>query len=610
MKLFSSTRIALALAFFAAGLQAQNVSTVVSVPPGTAPQLISTQNAQNAVGIPASSQSMSKESALFNIPAGSTTPVIDGVLSPGEWIDAGEMIPTTVVTPGCKAWFKIDACYLWVSAIVQTPSIYTGNSSMMNIWFDLNQNGQWDMAGNLDGVLSLPAPGSQYPSNVSAFGYASLAGWTTAATGQLRCHFPWYTVGLIPPPEQVTVQTTQFSATEMHLEARIDYINSPLKLTGGVPVNMRVQWYGGYYSPTLGGTIQIQAQWPTISGNAYFNGPVPSELADVSPALVIAPPDVFDVVDISVLDNPQFSSKAYYIGGNLNVEVDYLSTAPPTTTNYTINIYGPHPSTALYASYSALLTATQTSGTATINVPVNMPSGFYRVEVIVDDPWVCGIRKIEDLSNILVMLPGQTPCTVWPGDVNQDGVVNYTDRADLNKYIHDANLSLTWLFGPGRLAPSFPTPLSEYEWTGQAAGPWLTPEGCYMDADGNGNVNNFDYVAIKLNWMRSIGPVSPKDGKSGIPNSFAMNQNYPNPFNPSTSLLVELPERADVRIEVRDLLGRKVADLANGDMDAGKHTVLFHANNLTSGTYLATAVMTGVESGITYTNTVSMTLTK
>ncbi|MFZ1731044.1 MAG: T9SS type A sorting domain-containing protein [Bacteroidota bacterium] len=590
------------------GANAQNGSTVVSspgfVPPGV-------QQVEREAGIEHSlpPTSMAKETALLNIPEGVSIPTIDGIFDPGEWSDALEITPTTVVTAGCKAWFKMDACNLYIAAIVKTPGTYTGNSTMINIWFDLDQDGQWDTAGLLDGNLALPAPGMNYPNDVASFGYASLPGWTTSSTGRLRFHYPWSTMGVVPPQSQIFVKRTVFNSTEMHIEAVIDYQNSPLHLTGNDPINARIQWYAGYY--TGGGTVQIQAQWPTINTSAYFSGPTPGELnADVLPPLVIAPPDVFDVVDINVQDNPQFSSKAYYTGGNLTLEVGYVSTAPPTTSACKINIYGPHPSSALFTTINTNVLATQASGTALLSVPVNMPAGFYRVEVIVDDPWVCGIKKIEDISNILVMLPGQIPCTVWPGDVNQDGVANYADRSDLNTYIFDANLSPAWLMGPGRLAPSFPTPLSEYEWTGQAAGPWSTPEGCYMDADGNGVVNNFDYVAIKINWLRSTGSINPKDGKSGTPTNFAMNQNYPNPFNPSTSLLVELPERAQVRIEVRDMLGRKVADLANGDMDAGSHSFEFHANNLASGTYLATAVMTGIESGITFTRSVSMTLSK
>jgi hypothetical protein len=588
----------------------QGVPTIVNSPgfvPGQA------QQAEAGAGVEHSTPpgSMAKTSALLNIPEGITIPVIDGILTPGEWADAAEITPATVVTAGCKAWFKMDACNLYIAALVKTPSAYSGgNSGMINIWFDLDQDGQWDTAGDLDGNLSLPAPGSQYPPDVAAFGYASLPGWAPSGN-RLRFHYPWNSMGVVPPIAQVEVKRTTPSTAEQWVEAKLDYRTSPLKLTGGDPVNMRIQWYAGYYSPLTGGTVQIQAQWPTVNTSAYFTGPTPAELnADVLPPVVIAAPDIFDVVAIRVQDNPLFSAKAFYIGGNLTVEVDYLSTAPPTTSNCRINIYGPHPSTALFNTILTSVPATQASGTALINVPVNMPAGFYRIEIIVDDPWTCGIKKISDINNVLIMLPGQTPCTVWPGDVNQDGVVNYGDRASLNQYIYQANLRQEWLHGPGRLAPSYPDPLAEFEWTGQAAAPWLTPEGCYMDADGNAVVNNFDYIAIKLNWMKSTGEVNPKIGPSATPLAFGMQQNYPNPFNPSTALRMEIPERAMVRLVVRDMLGRTIAELVNGEVDAGSHTVSFQANGLASGNYLATAVMTGLVSGISYTQTISMTLAK
>jgi hypothetical protein len=131
-----------------------------------------------------------------------------------------------------------------------------------------------------------------------------------------------------------------------------------------------------------------------------------------------------------------------------------------------------------------------------------------------------------------------------------------------------------------------------------------------MDADGNGAVNNFDYIAIKMNWLKATGEINPKNGLSGIPMHFGLMQNYPNPFNPATTLQLALPERSRVVLLVSDMLGRTVAKLVDGDIDAGNHAVQFDANGFSSGTYLATAVMTGLQSGVSYTQTVSMSLTK
>ncbi len=71
-----------------------------------------------------------------------------------------------------------------------------------------------------------------------------------------------------------------------------------------------------------------------------------------------------------------------------------------------------------------------------------------------------------------------------------------------------------------------------------------------------------------------------------VPGSIALHQNYPNPFNPVTNIRWELNAEQHVLITVYDLLGRKVAELANGVYPAGAHTVTFDSGNLASGIYL------------------------
>ena len=72
-----------------------------------------------------------------------------------------------------------------------------------------------------------------------------------------------------------------------------------------------------------------------------------------------------------------------------------------------------------------------------------------------------------------------------------------------------------------------------------------------------------------------------------VPKAFALRGNYPNPFNPSTRILLDLPESADVTIDVIDLLGRRVLTLKAGTVQAGKNmTVMLDTGRLASGTYL------------------------
>ncbi|MFT5144504.1 MAG: hypothetical protein ACI84D_003140 [Thalassolituus oleivorans] len=71
-----------------------------------------------------------------------------------------------------------------------------------------------------------------------------------------------------------------------------------------------------------------------------------------------------------------------------------------------------------------------------------------------------------------------------------------------------------------------------------------------------------------------------------IPSGYTLEQNYPNPFNPQTTIGFELPQTGHVRLAVFDTLGREVALLVDGTVQAGSHEVQFSARDLPTGTYL------------------------
>ncbi len=71
-----------------------------------------------------------------------------------------------------------------------------------------------------------------------------------------------------------------------------------------------------------------------------------------------------------------------------------------------------------------------------------------------------------------------------------------------------------------------------------------------------------------------------------LPTAFALHDNYPNPFNPETTIGFDVQAPAWVVLDVYDVLGRRIATLADRPFSAGRHQVPFDAAGLPSGLYL------------------------
>ncbi|MFN2373788.1 MAG: T9SS type A sorting domain-containing protein [Cyclonatronaceae bacterium] len=82
---------------------------------------------------------------------------------------------------------------------------------------------------------------------------------------------------------------------------------------------------------------------------------------------------------------------------------------------------------------------------------------------------------------------------------------------------------------------------------------------------------------------------------SELPTQVALGQNYPNPFNPTTQIAFDLPESSEIRLDVYNVMGQRVATLIDGNMQAGSHQVTFNAAHLANGVYLY-RLQTGTQS--------------
>lgn len=76
------------------------------------------------------------------------------------------------------------------------------------------------------------------------------------------------------------------------------------------------------------------------------------------------------------------------------------------------------------------------------------------------------------------------------------------------------------------------------------------------------------------------------DDPSGLlPTQFVLAQNYPNPFNPTTTIMLDIPRRTHVTVNVFNILGQNVATLLDREMTAGRYSVRFDGEGLASGIY-------------------------
>jgi hypothetical protein len=120
-----------------------------------------------------------------------------------------------------------------------------------------------------------------------------------------------------------------------------------------------------------------------------------------------------------------------------------------------------------------------------------------------------------------------------------------------------------------------------------------------MLGDYNATLSDVNYTATCLNELYSdcdpfadVVPISSFEVAEddvqdpNLPTEYDLFQNSPNPFNPVTSIKFSLPEASYVRLSVYNILGQAVADLVDGNLEAGNHTVSWDGHNAASGIYL------------------------
>ncbi|MFL3051317.1 MAG: FlgD immunoglobulin-like domain containing protein [Candidatus Neomarinimicrobiota bacterium] len=91
------------------------------------------------------------------------------------------------------------------------------------------------------------------------------------------------------------------------------------------------------------------------------------------------------------------------------------------------------------------------------------------------------------------------------------------------------------------------------------------------------NLLFYYYLYNKEMELISSGSSTPLN--ENFPENYALKPNFPNPFNPSTTIPYELPEVSSIKIDIYDLVGKRIRTLVNNNMEAGFHTCVWDGKN-------------------------------
>jgi len=118
-------------------------------------------------------------------------------------------------------------------------------------------------------------------------------------------------------------------------------------------------------------------------------------------------------------------------------------------------------------------------------------------------------------------------------------------------------------------------PTMELTFTAEYDGQYVPLDSVFIEnltQGGDTTLYSSDTVLL-LDYVTSIG-----SNEAFGRNTFSVSQNYPNPFNGKTEFTLYLPEKENIKITIRDILGRELAYYEN-TLKRGNHAFSFYSGN-------------------------------
>ncbi|MGB9773860.1 MAG: carbohydrate-binding module family 20 domain-containing protein [Bacteroidota bacterium] len=270
----------------------------------------------------------------------------------------------------------------------------------------------------------------------------------------------------------------------------------------------------------------------------------------------------------------------YRPGRNVVATVIATSVLPYYDAILEVSLVDPYGNALATVSRQVGLTWDTLTYSPALTLPLSARAGGYTARVIA--------RKLDGTSIGSATAPFEVEPVyiVWPGDANDDGVVDRRDFYVVYRFLRMRT------YGP-------PRENATTNWLGQVATPWQNSAATFADCNGDGVVDIRDMYVVRLNFgkrhalemsMSRFTRTDEAEIPMDIPSEYALDGNYPNPFNPATTISYALPEPCHVTIQVFDVLGRIVATLVNEEKQAGRYSVLWDARDKPSGIYFVRMV--------------------
>jgi hypothetical protein len=222
----------------------------------------------------------------------------------------------------------------------------------------------------------------------------------------------------------------------------------------------------------------------------------------------------------------------------------------------------------------------------------------------------------QTVSNIVVISAGTPPMKKFEAEsaaLMGSGLTVKTDNTASNsKYVdiaaNDTTVKITWYINNVQAAGTYPlticyklnyaSPKSQYlningvrvdtvEFTAASTTTWYQKTIQVTLVQGTNVIQMqlfwgwmyLDYIALPTSAVTSVTTASQ------MPLTFSLEQNYPNPFNPTTTISFSIAKSSNVKLVVYNLLGQKVATLADKYMEAATYNFKFDAARFASGVY-------------------------